>query len=96
MAKHTGLGRGFEALIPKDLDVSIMEEDKHRVQKILIQDIKPNADQPRSEFNEAALAEMVESVKRHGVIQPIIVVGPMAATKSWPESAAGVLPRLPS
>jgi ParB family chromosome partitioning protein len=74
MAKHTGLGRGFEALIPKDLDVSIMEEDKHRVQKILIQDIRPNADQPRREFNEAALAEMVESVKRHGVIQPIIVV----------------------
>src|SRR5471030_902967 len=73
MAK-SALGKGFDALMPKDLDTSILEEDKHRVQKILIQDIKPNPEQPRREFNEAALAELVESIKRHGVVQPIIVV----------------------
>ena len=102
MAKHTGLGRGFEALIPKDLDVSIMEEDKHRVQKILIQDIKPNADQPRSEFNEAALAEMVESVKRHGVIQPIIVVRAnggyqiVAGERRWRAAKVAQLTHMPA
>jgi ParB family chromosome partitioning protein len=102
MAKHTGLGRGFEALIPKDLDISIMEEDKHRVQKILIQDIKPNADQPRSEFNEAALAEMVESVKRHGVIQPIIVVRAdggyqiVAGERRWRAAKAAQLTHMPA
>jgi len=101
-AKHTGLGRGFEALIPKDLDVSIMEEDKHRVQKILIQDIKPNADQPRREFNEAALAEMVESVKRHGVIQPIIVVRAnggyqiVAGERRWRAAKVAKLTHMPA
>ena len=73
-AKNTGLGRGFDALIPKELDVSIMEEDKHRVQKILIQDIFANPSQPRREFNEAALNELVESIKQHGILQPIIVI----------------------
>lgn len=73
MAKQS-LGRGFDVLIPKDLDSSILEEDKHRVQKILISDIKPNPEQPRREFNEAAHQELTNSVKQHGVLQPIIVV----------------------
>jgi len=73
------LGRGFDALIPKDLDTSILEEDKHRVQKILIAEIRPNPDQPRREFDPSALAEMTESIKRHGVLQPIIVVKNRAA-----------------
>lgn len=68
------LGRGFDALIPKDLDSSILEEDKHRVQKLLIADISPNPDQPRKEIDPEALAELTESVKTHGVLQPIIVV----------------------
>jgi ParB family transcriptional regulator, chromosome partitioning protein len=68
------LGRGFEALIPKDLDRSILEEDKNRVQKLLITDIVSNPDQPRREFDEAAHRELTASVTRHGVLQPIIVV----------------------
>ena len=74
MAKKPSLGRGFDLLIPKDLDVSILSEDKNRVQKILIQDIKPNPDQPRRNIDQKALAEMTLSIKRHGVLQPIIVV----------------------
>lgn len=74
MAAKQSLGRGFDVLIPKNLDNSIIEEDKHRVQKILISDIKPNPDQPRRDFNDAAHQEMTASVKLHGVLQPIIVV----------------------
>lgn len=74
MAAKQSLGRGFDVLIPKDLDSSILEEDKHRVQKILISDIVANPDQPRREFNETAHAELTASIKRHGVLQPIIVV----------------------
>jgi len=74
MAKQTGLGRGFDSLIPKDLDRSILQEDVNRIQKLLIQDVYPNPDQPRREFNDAAHNELVESIKRHGVLQPIIVV----------------------
>jgi ParB family chromosome partitioning protein len=68
------LGRGFDTLIPKDLDKSIIEEDKNRVQKVLISDIIANPDQPRREFDQATLAELTTSIKRHGVLQPIIVV----------------------
>jgi ParB family chromosome partitioning protein len=68
------LGKGFEALIPKDIDHTILEEDKHRVQRILITDVLPNPDQPRREFDPGALNELSMSIKRHGVLQPIIVV----------------------
>lgn len=74
MAKKQSLGRGFDTLMPTELDKSILEEDTHRVQKILIQDIVPNPDQPRRGFDKKALNELVLSVKRHGVLQPIIVV----------------------
>lgn len=74
MVKKQSLGRGFDSLIPKDLDRSILEEDKHRVQKVLITDIVSNPDQPRKEFDDIAHSELTASIKRHGVLQPIIVV----------------------
>ncbi len=74
MAKKQSLGRGFDALIPKDLDKTILEEDKNRVQKLLISDILPNPDQPRREHTPESLNELTLSVKRHGVLQPIIVI----------------------
>jgi len=74
MANKQALGRGFDALIPKNLDKTILEEDKNRVQKVLIDDIVPNPDQPRGQLDQATLDEMTASVKRHGVLQPIIVV----------------------
>jgi ParB family chromosome partitioning protein len=74
MSKRSPLGRGFESLIPKDIDSSILEEDKHRVQRILISDIKPNPAQPRREFDQVALDELSKSIERHGVLQPIVVV----------------------
>src|SRR3989344_7323932 len=74
MAKRSPLGRGFDSLIPKEIDESILEEDKHRVQRILISDIKPNPAEPRREFDQTALAELSKSIERHGVLQPIVVV----------------------
>jgi ParB family chromosome partitioning protein len=74
MSARQSLGRGFDALMPKDLDQTILEEDKNRVQKILIQDIVPNPDQPRREFDQSAINEMTASIKRYGVIQPLIVI----------------------
>lgn len=74
MAKKNSLGRGFDALIPKELDNSILLEDNNRVQNLLIEDIRPNPDQPRREFDPKALKELTSSIKRHGVLQPIIVV----------------------
>lgn len=74
MAKNSGLGRGFGSLIPEGLDTSFADEDENRVQKLLISDILPNPSQPRRDFDQKALSELKSSIKRHGVLQPIIVV----------------------
>ncbi|MEK3955612.1 chromosome partitioning protein, ParB family [Psychrobacillus psychrotolerans] len=68
MAK--GLGKGINALFPgEDLDLDQLEQ----VEQILIIDIKPNPFQPRKIFDEEALKELSESIKEHGVLQPIIL-----------------------
>lgn len=74
MSISKGLGRGFDSLIPTQVDISLLEEDSDRIQKLLISDIKPNIDQPRKQFEPSALNELAESIKVHGVLQPIIVV----------------------
>jgi ParB family chromosome partitioning protein len=73
-AQKPTLGRGLGALISEDLDQAILQEDNERVQKLLISDIVPNPDQPRREFDQTALAELADSIKQHGIVQPIIVV----------------------
>jgi ParB family chromosome partitioning protein len=73
-AQKQSLGRGLGALISEDLDRSILQEDNERVQKILITDIVPNAEQPRREFDAVALDELAKSIVQHGVVQPIIVI----------------------
>ena len=74
MVKKVRLGKGMEALIPTDLDASILGEDQHRIQKILITDIVPSASQPRHQFDKNELSGLASSIRKHGVLQPIIVV----------------------
>lgn len=68
-----GLGRGFDVLIPKDFDNAILTDSHDRVQKLLTGDVYPNPDQPRRIFDEQALEELAGSIKRYGILQPIIV-----------------------
>ncbi|MCC7367115.1 MAG: ParB/RepB/Spo0J family partition protein [Chloroflexi bacterium] len=64
--RRTGLGRGLGALIPQATDgPSPHEVDVDR--------IMPNPWQPRLEMDEAALAELVQSIREHGILQPLIV-----------------------
>jgi ParB family chromosome partitioning protein len=68
------IGKGIESLIPKK-DISI-PEDKTRKDFIFwieIEKIKPNPYQPRKEFDEEALESLGESIKKYGILQPIIV-----------------------
>lgn len=74
MAKMTGLGRGFDSLIPQHVDAAWLEDDSNRIQKLLITDVFPNTNQPRKLFDPNSLQELAESIKVHGVLQPIIVV----------------------
>ena len=64
--KKAGLGRGLEALIPR-------ARVEATVQLIEIERIVPNARQPRQHFAPEALRELSESIRTHGVIQPLIV-----------------------
>lgn len=68
-----GLGRGFEGLIPVGLDVADVAAPGEHVKNINIETIVANPDQPRREFDEKALEELAESIKVHGIIQPLVV-----------------------
>ena len=73
---NKGLGRGFASLMGmNDFDVTPVDENKSQdgVVMISLMDIDPNYEQPRKTFDEEALAELAESIKIHGVIQPIVV-----------------------
>ncbi|MDD3386559.1 MAG: ParB/RepB/Spo0J family partition protein [Candidatus Pacebacteria bacterium] len=68
------IGKGIESLIPKK-DFSIPEEKirKDFIFWIEIEKIKPNPYQPRKEFNTEALSSLADSIKKYGMLQPIIV-----------------------
>lgn len=67
MARKGGLGRGFDALM---MDNSSGEEVSIELN---INEIEPNADQPRRRFDEQALEELCENIKQYGLLQPIVV-----------------------
>ncbi|MDK2877734.1 MAG: ParB family transcriptional regulator, chromosome partitioning protein [Thermoanaerobacteraceae bacterium] len=62
-----GLGKGLSALIPMD------DKEQENVQDIKISEIKANKNQPRKKFDEEKIRELSDSIKEHGVLQPIIV-----------------------
>lgn len=83
--KRGGLGKGLDSLIP-DMNVTMpasKTESKTKVVekvvekpveiKVKISKIEPNKEQPRKNFDEDALIELSESIKQHGVLQPILV-----------------------
>ena len=66
-----GLGMGLEALFE---DNNYNNKDSLNEKTLIkISDIEPNKDQPRKEFDQSALEQLSESIKEHGVIQPLIV-----------------------
>ena len=68
--RRTGLGRGLDALIPGGGTPRVS------VEQVDIDLIAPNPQQPRTVFEPHALDELAESIKEHGVIQPLIVSRP--------------------
>lgn len=65
MARKFGLGKGLDALIPED--------ESNGVLQLSINRIKPNKKQPRRYFDDEKIAALAESLKEHGLLQPIIV-----------------------
>lgn len=70
MVEKRGLGRGLDALLGgvKSEDVDVSEVNKIPVERII-----PNPQQPRKEFDEQALADLSASIRAQGVLQPILV-----------------------
>lgn len=66
MAGNKGLGKGLNSLF----DVNTEESN---VTEVMLSEIEPNRDQPRKDFDEQALAELAESIRKHGLLQPILV-----------------------
>ncbi len=82
--KSFGLGKGIDSLIPISNDipenVEVKKQDTEEtvvtntgISTVNINKIEPNPNQPRKKFDEDALGELSESIKLHGLIQPIIV-----------------------
>jgi ParB family chromosome partitioning protein len=74
--KKGGLGRGLSALLNNaDTDITVSNEYRAGggVQLVDIKDIEANPFQPRTEFEQKALDELCESIKVHGLIQPVTV-----------------------
>ncbi len=72
--KKTGLGKGFDSLIPTNFDSSILIDKNDRVQNLLTNHIQPNERQPRKHFDPDAIEELSQSIKQYGILQPLIVV----------------------
>ncbi len=81
MPKHTGLGKGLDALIPSGFQQEQASQEEGEAQPrnmggiltVPVEQIVPNPRQPRSHFEPAALEELAASIKEHGVIQPLLV-----------------------
>ena len=73
--KKRGLGKGLEALIPDMISFNEIEQDvtTEKIEQISIHKIYPNPNQPRKSFNEESIQELANSIKIHGIIQPLIV-----------------------
>lgn len=66
--KMSGLGKGLGALMLENSTDEMLTENELPINEII-----PNRDQPRKTFDEAALEELAQSIKQHGVLQPLLV-----------------------
>lgn len=94
--KKSGLGKGLDSLIPnKKNDISASKVEKKQEKEndspksgeimVRINEVEPNRDQPRKDFDEDALMELADSIRQFGILQPLLV----QKKKSYYEIIAG-------
>jgi ParB family transcriptional regulator, chromosome partitioning protein len=77
--KRRALGRGLDALLPADhqphdeAEIRPLVPGRRELVRLPIEDVHPSAEQPRKHFDEAKLDELAQSIRAHGLIQPILV-----------------------
>jgi ParB family transcriptional regulator, chromosome partitioning protein len=80
MAKRRALGRGLESLIPATEDSDSQEggrreggPPKSGLHQVAVEAIRPNPQQPRGQIEPETLSELADSIREHGLIQPLVV-----------------------
>ena len=77
MAAKKGLGKGLDTLIPGSASTSAKKKeavsDENAPINVSIDRVEPNKEQPRKKFDEEALDELSDSIKKFGVLQPLLV-----------------------
>jgi len=73
MKKFFGLGKGLNSLIPADGVHLKPEITKENIFYVEVHKIRPNPDQPRKDFDQEALVELSKSIRKFGVLQPLLV-----------------------
>jgi ParB family chromosome partitioning protein len=71
--KTTGLGRGFDSLLPQDFDDSLLLAATDKIEKIPVGKLTPNKYQPRQEFEAEGIKQLASSIKQYGILQPLVV-----------------------
>ena len=102
-----GLGKGFDSLIPTDLineefdPTADEDESVSKLIEVKITEIVPDLEQPRREFDQAALEALAASIKEQGILQPLVVVKDedkykiVAGERRWRASKLAGLSKLP-
>ncbi|MEE0027703.1 MAG: ParB/RepB/Spo0J family partition protein [Atopobiaceae bacterium] len=74
MAKRAGLGRGLGALLGETAgEVHAEQKDAAALRELPVEDVVPNPNQPRRSFGEEDLEELADSIRKNGILQPIVV-----------------------
>lgn len=101
MAK-SALGKGLSALIStRPSPIRLEAEPGEKIQQVELATIVPSPLQPRKDFAREALAELVESIRQHGIIQPLVVRNVagkhelIAGERRWRAAQEAGLPRVP-
>ncbi|HEX8350356.1 MAG TPA: ParB/RepB/Spo0J family partition protein, partial [Hymenobacter sp.] len=100
---QTGLGKGFDSLLPQNYDNSLLLSDEDRILKVTLSKVIPNSDQPRTHFDEEALQQLAASIKQFGILQPLVVTPHsnsgeymiIAGERRWRASAIAGLEKVP-
>ncbi len=96
--KKFGLGKGLSALIPEEE----INDSNNTVMKIKMNLIKANENQPRKNFDEEKIEQLAESIKEHGVVQPIVLKKEgdtytiVAGERRWRASKSAGLKEIPA
>ena len=99
MSKHKGLGRGLDAL----LGATTRARDEGGLEQLSVESLRPGKYQPRTRMDEASLAELADSIRSRGVIQPIVVrpvddaqYEILAGERRWRAARLAGLDRIPA